>query len=641
MKKKEKEKEQEREQLKKDLHSIQINEKIEKLKHKRIVGEVTGKSLGEELMEEENAQNWVKKSREVQIEREKELAKKREQMLNDMDKTYTSKNLSGLKVGHKLDDIGIGTQPIILTLADQNILKDADNLNDEPDELVNIDLTEHEKWKKMQEAKKKKPRYSDDYEFGKQKSLLPQYDEEAPKESFTLDEEGSILNSQDRLESVRRKLQEIPGKELYSLDIDKSTANEYYTEQEMIQFKKTKVVKKKKKIRKKTTESDVTPMEEEMTASKSLDHGSRSRSTKLEKDEKKAEEEQEKRDTGYAKALQKAADQTKFLFSPDEDDEELLSSVARARSQSITKEGSISSIAERVRSTSRSTKEVNKSEDGLLIFIPTTEFIRSVHPIEISSIPVVKKRENKEEVEAAIQSERAEHEEMIHKAAKARIKKEQEEKEKMIKENEEEQSKMDIKQNGEALDDEIKPMEEDGEKELEADSNIEEFQDRPSNSVGSVLSMLRKKGIRSSDMETLLGRPNDEEIKPNDGTNIRLEYLDEFGRTLTPKEAFRQLSHKFHGKKPGKNKIERRMRKFLEEKKRKEASLNETPLQAAKAMHHELQKSQSPFILLGGSSSQASNSNIAPFNDSEVKEVNLRKGGKVVEVKQEKKKEKK
>lgn len=43
--------------------------------------------------------------------------------------------------------------------------------------------------------------------------------------------------------------------------------------------------------------------------------------------------------------------------------------------------------------------------------------------------------------------------------------------------------------------------------------------------------------------------------------NVKLEYIDDNGRLLNHKEAFRYLSHKFHGKGPGKNKIEKRLKK--------------------------------------------------------------------------------
>ena len=37
--------------------------------------------------------------------------------------------------------------------------------------------------------------------------------------------------------------------------------------------------------------------------------------------------------------------------------------------------------------------------------------------------------------------------------------------------------------------------------------------------------------------------------------NVKLEYIDDDGHVLCAKEAFRYLSHKFHGKGPGKNKV--------------------------------------------------------------------------------------
>jgi U4/U6.U5 tri-snRNP-associated protein 1 len=46
---------------------------------------------------------------------------------------------------------------------------------------------------------------------------------------------------------------------------------------------------------------------------------------------------------------------------------------------------------------------------------------------------------------------------------------------------------------------------------------------------------------------------------------IKLDYVDEKGRVLDQKEAFRHLSHKFHGKGPGKNKIDKRMKKHDQE----------------------------------------------------------------------------
>jgi len=46
---------------------------------------------------------------------------------------------------------------------------------------------------------------------------------------------------------------------------------------------------------------------------------------------------------------------------------------------------------------------------------------------------------------------------------------------------------------------------------------------------------------------------------------VKLEYVDEGGRTMTPKEAFRYLSHRFHGKGSGKKKLEKRIKKAEED----------------------------------------------------------------------------
>jgi len=46
---------------------------------------------------------------------------------------------------------------------------------------------------------------------------------------------------------------------------------------------------------------------------------------------------------------------------------------------------------------------------------------------------------------------------------------------------------------------------------------------------------------------------------------VKLEYVDEAGRTMAPKEAFRYLSHRFHGKGSGKKKLEKRIKKVQED----------------------------------------------------------------------------
>ncbi|ODQ63392.1 hypothetical protein NADFUDRAFT_84516 [Nadsonia fulvescens var. elongata DSM 6958] len=54
-----------------------------------------------------------------------------------------------------------------------------------------------------------------------------------------------------------------------------------------------------------------------------------------------------------------------------------------------------------------------------------------------------------------------------------------------------------------------------------------------------------------------------ENYKPD----VKLEYKDEFGNELNQREAYKQLSHAFHGKGPGKGRIEKKLKRMEEERK--------------------------------------------------------------------------
>ncbi len=84
--------------------------------------------------------------------------------------------------------------------------------------------------------------------------------------------------------------------------------------------------------------------------------------------------------------------------------------------------------------------------------------------------------------------------------------------------------------------------------------------------LSEVLKILRERGALSTEDLIRSGRSNDqiyEEVGVFNGENerIKLEYRDSEGRLMTPKEAFRYICHTFHGKQPGKNKLEKRKRR--------------------------------------------------------------------------------
>ncbi|CAL4094493.1 unnamed protein product, partial [Meganyctiphanes norvegica] len=85
---------------------------------------------------------------------------------------------------------------------------------------------------------------------------------------------------------------------------------------------------------------------------------------------------------------------------------------------------------------------------------------------------------------------------------------------------------------------------------------------------------------------------------------VRLEYVDDEGRKLCSKEAFRYLSHKFHGKGSGKNKTEKRMKKWNEELLMKHMSSSDTPLQTLERQREKQKQLAAPYLILSGNKNQ-------------------------------------
>ncbi|XP_076314361.1 U4/U6.U5 tri-snRNP-associated protein 1-like isoform X2 [Tachypleus tridentatus] len=175
-----------------------MREKLKIQKEKRKIADKLSKTkgLGESDSEGEDVLSWVKKSRELQEEREK--ADKRAKMLAEMDeefgvgalvegefkemkasvKNYTSKDLQGLTVGHGVDAFKEG-RSVVMTLRDRDVLDEGEDV------LESINIVEEDKASRNVENKKKKPDYRpyeepefDEFGIVKKKSILSKYDEE-------------------------------------------------------------------------------------------------------------------------------------------------------------------------------------------------------------------------------------------------------------------------------------------------------------------------------------------------------------------------------------------------------------------------------------------------------------------------------
>ncbi len=92
--------------------------------------------------------------------------------------------------------------------------------------------------------------------------------------------------------------------------------------------------------------------------------------------------------------------------------------------------------------------------------------------------------------------------------------------------------------------------------------------------------------------------------------NVKIEYVDDSGRVLNTKEAFRFMSHKFHGRGSGKKKLDKRMKKIKDEHFMSRASSVDTPLKTLSMLQSKQQQAHTPYIVLSG----GAHSMLAPAN---------------------------
>lgn len=90
----------------------------------------------------------------------------------------------------------------------------------------------------------------------------------------------------------------------------------------------------------------------------------------------------------------------------------------------------------------------------------------------------------------------------------------------------------------------------------------------------------------------------DFEEKSNYKPDVKIDYIDEKGHQMNEKEAFRYLSHRFHGKGSGKKKTEKRNKKYQEMETMQKMSSVDTPLNTVALLVEKQKKLQQPFVVL-------------------------------------------
>ncbi|KAJ8396434.1 hypothetical protein AAFF_G00017400 [Aldrovandia affinis] len=606
----------------------EMREKLAALKEKRLLNQKLGKvkTLAEEDPWLDDTAAWVERSRKMA--KEKELAEKRAKLLQEMDEefgvsslveqefgqgkkdVYGSGDLKGLTVQHKMESFQEG-ETVILTLQDKGVLEEKEDV------LVNVGLVDREKAEKNVELKKKKPEYKpyeeeesvDDMVTFKPRSVLSKYDEEIDgekKKGFRLSAGGRAEGDREReLQAIRETLHN----QAQSLDLPALTiASEYYTPQEMVGFKKTKRRVKKIRKKEKTAKSEDLLIDD----TRSTDFGSRTRGRG-----RREMEERGSLKTGHRKQLKgQRTDDDDFtppeptMLEEDEAELELQKQLEKQRrlKQRQLLRGSGEKMAEQVREMGApgATREDDEDPDrkNNIVFNATSEFCRT-----LGDIPTYGLSGNREDQEDIMDFEQEEERDGAG------------------------GSDSDLDENvGWSM---VNLDEEQKQPDFStASTTILDEEPIVNSGLAAALLLCKNKGLLDTQVQKVArvrapkgALPNDnyciedkmtiddkysrreeyrgftQEFKEKESykPDVKIEYVDESGRKLTPKEAFRQLSHRFHGKGSGKMKTEKRMKKLEEEALLKKMSSSDTPLGTV-ALLQEKQKSQkTPYIVLSGS----------------------------------------
>ncbi|XP_061300365.1 U4/U6.U5 tri-snRNP-associated protein 1 [Pezoporus flaviventris] len=620
----------------------EIREKLAAAKEKRLLNQKLGKikTLGEDDPWLDDTAAWIERSRKLQ--QEKELAEKRAKLLEEMDQEfgvstlveeefmrrkrdlYSARDLQGLTVEHDLGAFREG-ETLVLTLKDKGVLEETEDV------LVNVTLVAEEQAQENLELRKKKPPYVP-YEDEdpaaatqgpKEHVVLPKYADPPQRPSFRLGTQGTVGGGPG---DPRQQPPTSTGPAPQSLELPPlRLAPEYLTPQEMEPFRRQRRrVRRLRKKEKPLRADDLLPLAPGDTRG---DFGSRSRGRgrRVQEDEDGAEGEGEapsspppgdppqlpSDDTRLESMDISSEEEVQGPASPrvlDEDDAEQelqqqLEKGRRLRQLQQLREAPGEKVLELVRGFGGAPGPDPRS--GAIVFNATSEFCRT-----LGEIPTYGLAGNREEQEELMALERTSGRPSPPEAPDS----EGEENMGWSSVNlAEERQQQDFSASSTTILDE-EPIVNRGlaaalllcqnkgllETTVQKVARVK----APNKSLPSAVYCIEDKMAiddKYSRREEYRGFTQDFKEKEGYRPDVKIEYVDETGRKLTPKEAFRQLSHRFHGKGSGKMKTERRMKKLDEEALLKKMSSSDTPLGTVALLQEKQKAQKTPYIVLSGS----------------------------------------
>lgn len=511
--------------------------------------------------------------------------------------TYTSADLKGLRVGHDLDelagDVDGGEQ--VLVLKDATI----DENEAEGDELESAHVRETGLARERVEAKKKRVAYdpNNNYESG---SLLGQYDEEIEgkkRKRFTLDSAPMPVEArQAQRQDVSTQLK----KAAVSLDAPAVAPTSDYMEPTEVKVKKPKK-KKSAKTRKHATEEDAADLP--------APNGPPIDDMPL--------------DTPQPPPAKKSISDD---FLHDADDLQLALSAQRRAALKRRKKAPTrpEDLARQLREESTNAMAVDEDEDGRgggdgedgeqpgLVLDETSEFVANLNP---SMLQEAAERRERQASAAANRRDEDEDEDdvrmMDDAVARAEHEREESAKAQSVEPEHHESPTPAAGLTSTGLDEEsslnqglgstlamlrqrglvtpsdsgnLNALHRDRQRFLQDKHRLETAadvrarqqreRDRASGKLANLSARDRDEYARSENRarDTAESRQLAEVFNREYRPDVTLKYVDEHGRLLGQKEAFKHLSHQFHGKGSGKGKTEKQLKKITDERKREAMS---------------------------------------------------------------------
>lgn len=539
-----------------------IQERIQRARETRETQtQFTGKGLGEvdENEGDLDLRSWVMnhRKRDFSLTTNKNDSSemntmKRQKKINEA--KYTSDQLEGIKVSHDLTDIG--GESMILTLKDSTILEN----EDQGDELENIGLVEKEKLQKNLENKKKfvYTGYDDDeFDQEKTKTILPQYDEKV-KKGFVI---GNISEvPQD--ETWKKNLQET-----FSLNHTpvENVSSDYQDASEIV----IKKVKKKKTNRVRAIHHDLTENTIDM---KPVTENS---STVIPKENLNFDNVSfvDDDDLQACLARQREASRRKKLSQPE--------NISKLVKQQILEES----------------KDNDKEDEKGLVIDETTEFVRGIQasvskikPKTHESIEYVQNSEvylqdtDKKDFEDGVKEDPYEEpSEHMKNISTTGIEDEADitsgvgavfnllKQKGIVDKQTEETLSIQRAQHEHAL---FLLEQKKLRRRLEEEARHRKEMDRCNGKLDRMTPRERELYLQAENQRHAMIEARElQKLFANWTPVVQLKYNDEFGREIKEKEAYKFLSHQFHGKGSGKAKVDERLRKLAEEKKREQQSI--------------------------------------------------------------------